>query len=119
MNLQNIKNYYQYENLYHKYRKQSRIGIPFLGAGVLLLTSGLGIYYTGGDFVEYYFNDSKGPATVLIFFGGVTLLTGGIILSINSSKAMKYKNKMKALKPKQVSVTLGMQQNGLGISLKF
>lgn len=113
------RDYYYHENLFNKYKKQSKIGIPFLGAGLLFVSSGLGIYYTGGNLIEYYFNESKGAAIALIYLGGLTMATGGIIIGVNSSKAVQAKREMEKLNPRQVSLNIGMQQNGFGMSLRF
>jgi len=119
LTVEESKDYLYHENLYYKHKKQSRIGIPFLGAGVLFLTSGLGIYYSGNDIVEYYANDKKAPAIFLMVIGGSSLVVGGIIIGINSSMAIENKKETHEIKNNNISLNIGIQRNGVGISLRF
>lgn len=119
LNFEENKDYFYHENLHHQYKNQSKIGIPFLGAGILFLTSGLGIYYSGNDVADYYFTDRKAPAILLMLIGGSSMAIGGMIIGVNSSKAIKQNKEMQKTKNNKISLNIGMQKNGVGISLRF
>ncbi len=114
------RDYYYHENLYKKHFKNNFKAIPFLAAGVAVFGGGVAWYYHEKVNLSYdnIPNDYR-PAYLLMVIGGASITTGTIIIGINSSIAMKHKKEMENIKSKEVSLNFGIQQNGVGLSLKF
>ena len=107
-----------------KFKRMKTTGILMAGAGTILAIVGISnlasVDYTGSS----YSSSSGGPANdpkyasgILMFYGGVGLLGGGIPLAVIGSKqAKKYQRKLDAL---TLNLNLNPKQQGLALSYKF
>ena len=114
------RDYFYHENLYKKYKGKSKIGVPFLIAGTVTVGIGGLIYYNevvnlSDDGIE---NDYS-YVYALAFMGTASLVTGSVIIGINTATAHEHKKEMQRIKSRKISLNWGMQNNGIGISLKF
>jgi hypothetical protein len=114
------RDYYYHENLYKKYWKNNFKAIPFLAGGLAVFSGGVAWYNYEKKYLSYdNIPNNYAPAYLFMFIGGASILTGNIIIGINSYFALEHKKEMKKIKAKEISLNLGIQQNGVGLSLKF
>lgn len=120
LNFEENRDYYYHQTLYKKYRRRSMGSIPFLAAGFGVFAGGAALHFhekESSNYEDIPIEDR--PAFILMALGGVSLITGTIIFSINSTNAMQHKREMKKKESNTITISLGIQQNGLGVNIKF
>ncbi|NOR86433.1 MAG: hypothetical protein GQ527_02370 [Bacteroidales bacterium] len=110
----NEKNYFHYLYEYNKAKKLKTTGIVFtyLGLGTTLFTSIL--------LRSNLSTSSESRNTALFFFGGLIIMDIGIPLWIGGK--IKARNNLKALekcKNQNISLNMGISENGVGLVLTF
>lgn len=116
--------YQYYHRRYLAAKKVQKTGIILMaaGGGVGALGAGLYLYgekaYEKGKVTDPTFIYTF-PGILLAIAGGATMATGIIMSGVSYSIAQKNKNYMERCTSQEVSLHMGLQQNGIGVRLVF
>ena len=113
-----------YAQKVEKFKRMKTTGILMAGAGTILAIVGISnlasVDYTGSSSSSSSggpANDPKYTSGILMFYGGVGLMGGGIPLAIiGSKKAKKYERKLDGL---TLNLNLNPKQQGLALCYRF